>query len=197
VWTIFTSATTVSANTTTQTFHDNFSTKNTTNWVWSKYQTVPFKIGKNNVVKSTGYGQGWNATFYRSTYNLLHKTKMQVRFMVDRADPIAHFVVDTDVNPYQRFGVVADGGAITVEYTFDGIDYFYPKVLIPNMRTNAWYTLEITVDDVNGFTAMVYDESKPSIRGTYTMSMPAGRQWHFRHWIWRGTAYLDAYREYK
>jgi hypothetical protein len=42
----------------------------------------------------------------------------------------------------------------------------------------------------------VYPESDPSKRASFQQYVPAGQAWRFHHWVARGNAYLDDYREF-
>ncbi len=68
--------------------------------------------------------------------------------------------------------------------------------LITALQANTWYVARIVVDDVRGFYLEVYQESAPTVRGSYQQWLPTGQAWGFRHWIYSGTAYLDDYREF-
>jgi hypothetical protein len=81
-----------------------------------------------------------------------------------------------------------------VQYN-DGSGYRLPAELLPNLLTNTWYVLRIVVDDVRGFTIEACQEGT-SICGSYNQWMPTGLTWRFQHWIYRGTAYVDDYREF-
>ena len=41
-----------------------------------------------------------------------------------------------------------------------------------------------------------YQESAPTVRGSFNVYRRAGKTWRFHHWIYRGNAYLDDYREF-
>jgi hypothetical protein len=51
-------------------------------------------------------------------------------------------------------------------------------------------------DSAHGLCVEVYKESAPSVQGSYGVLMPAGKQWRFRHWIYRGNAHMDDYQEF-
>jgi YD repeat-containing protein len=179
----------------TTSLYDPFNTQDLTNWTWSAHQTVPYADGGNNVVKNTGTGIDYNANFYRSAYSLAHGEALQVRFKVSSTDTIAHFSIEANGSPYQRFGAIANSGKLYVQYVLDGVNYVYPGDLIASLATNTWYVVEIVVDDAGGFSIQAYKESDPTQRGVYRQAMGAGRSWRFHHWIYRNSAYLDDYRE--
>jgi len=178
------------------TFQDTFNTKDTTNWTWSSYQTVPFNDGGNNVVKSSGTNANWDANFYRSAYSLSSGKGLQLRFKVDRSDTQAHFSIEANDATYRRFGVIANNGKLYVQYN-DGGGWRSPADVLTNLQLNTWYVVRIVVDDSGrGFYLEAYQESNPSVRGSYDIWMPTGKQWRFHHWIWVGNAYIDDYREF-
>lgn len=184
----------LAADATSTSFSDTFDTKDTNNWVWSAYQTVPYSDGGNNVVRSSGQNN-WSSNFYRSSYNLTSGKSLQVRFKVDVTNPVGVFYIEASDPTYRRFGVIVDEGRIYVQI-IDGGPWILPGNLISNLETNTWYTLQITLDDVGGFIVTAFKESDPSVRGSYRYQMPAYRSWHFRHDIYRGNAYIDDYKEF-
>jgi RHS repeat-associated protein len=176
-------------------FSDSFDTKNTAAWVWNSYQTVPYTDGDGKVVHNDGTGSSYSANFYRNSHNLSHGEGLQVRFKVDRSDTAAHFSVESNNGTYRRFGVIANNGKVYVQYN-NGGSWTYPKDLINPLKVDTWYVLQIRVNDSQGFTVEVYEENDPTQRGSYTRSMTGGLSWRFRHWIYQGSAYLDAYTEW-
>jgi RHS repeat-associated protein len=179
-------------------FSDAFDTKDTTNWTWSAQQTVPFNDGGANVVKSTGTGSNWNASFYRSSYSISSGEGVFVRFKVDSTTPNALFALETGSGAsYRRYGIVAGSNKIYVQYTLDGSTYptLPASDLISPLQINTWYVLQLVADDAGGFTAQVYQENSPSVRGAYTFAMTSGQSWRFRHWIYNNNAYIDGYAE--
>ena len=174
-------------------FQDSFDSKNTSAWTWNSQQTVPHSHGGSNVVKSTGTGSNWNGTFYRSA-TLGTGQGLMVRFKVDAANTQAHFSVETS-DGSRRFGVRELSGKLVAQYG-DGNGWRTPVDVIPNFLTNTWYVVRIVLDDARGFYLEVYQESAPTVRGSYQQWMPTGQAWRFRHWIYSGNAYLDDYREF-
>ncbi|MEJ5310984.1 MAG: carbohydrate binding domain-containing protein, partial [Anaerolineae bacterium] len=179
------------------TFQDTFDSKNTTNWTWSTHQTVPYSDGGNNVVRNVGTGSSYDASFYRNAYSLVNGKGLQLRFKVSQTDTLAHFAIEANDSTYRRFGVIADGGKLYVQYRADGATWRYPADILTNLQVNTWYVLRIVVDDSGrGFYVEAYQENSPTVRGSYNITMPTGKTWRFRHWIYRGTAYIDDYREF-
>ena len=179
------------------TFQDTFNIKNTTNWTWSAHQTVPHPDGGNNVVRNVGTGSNYDANFYRSTYSLANGKGLQLRFKVNQTDTTAVFAVEANDSTYRRFGVIANEGKLYVQYRDDGATWRYPADILTNLQVNTWYVLRIVVDDSGrGFYVEAYQENVPTMRGSYNLTMPTGKAWRFHHWIYRGIAYLDDYREF-
>jgi len=52
------------------------------------------------------------------------------------------------------------------------------------------------IRSARGFYVEAYQESAPTVRGSFNVYMPTGKTWRFHHWICRGNAYLDDYREF-
>jgi len=179
------------------TFEDEFNTKNTTNWTWNSHQTVPYNDGGNNVVRNTGTDANWDANFHRSSYSLADGEGVKLRFKVNRTDTQAHFSIEANDSTYRRFGAIANDGKLYVQYADNGSNWAYPADLITNLQINTWYVLQIVLDDKDqGFYIQAYQESDPSVRGSYSVQMPAGKQWRFHHWMWRGNTLIDNYEEF-
>jgi hypothetical protein len=67
--------------------------------------------------------------------------------------------------------------------------------LVNPLVANRWYTLEFGFNDALGLGVRVIDETTGA-QVSYRYPMPAGQTWRFHHWIYAGTAWLDAYREF-
>lgn len=102
----------------TFTLSDPFDTKSA-NWTWNSYQTV-VSDGGNNVIKNSGTGSNYDANFYRSAYSLSDGKGMRVRFKVDQTDTSAHFSIEANDATNRRFGMIANGGRLYVQYANNG-----------------------------------------------------------------------------
>jgi YD repeat-containing protein len=56
--------------------------------------------------------------------------------------------------------------------------------------------IRIKLNDTAGFMVETYAENDASTYNTYTWQMAPGKTWRFRHWVYRGTVYLDDYMEW-
>ena len=176
-------------------FSDSFDSQNSSAWVWNGYQSVPYVDGENRVARNSGTGTSYDAHFYRNGYTLDSGDGLRVRFKVDRGDTAAHFMVEADGSPYRRIGLLANSGKLYVQYT-EGAGWIYPQDLLQPVKVGVWYVLRLTLDDAAGFTVEVYEEADPGTAASYTRSMPAGLNWRFHHWTYRGVVELDAYTEW-
>jgi RHS repeat-associated protein len=185
----------------TYAFTDTFNTKDTVAWTYNASQTVPFNDGGNNVVKNTGDGSTWNASFYRTPYSLVTGQGAQLRFKVDNAQ--SQFVIALVANmtdgTYRRFGIYGHDGYVNMQYKDSGVgnaNYRQPTTLIPALQANTWYALKLVVDDVRGMTVEVYPESTPTQRATYNIGIVTGVSWRFQAWTLSNSLYLDEYKEF-
>jgi hypothetical protein len=178
----------------TNTFSDEFATKNTSAWSWSTYQTVPFTVDWSPAVKSVGSGTGYQSTFWR-TGTLTSRKVIELRFKVTGTNTQAHFAVDDGAG--RRFGAIAAGGRLYPYYN-DGAGFVYPanSDLFTSLQVDTWYILRITIDDTGGFRVWAWPEHQPHQIGSYGRKMTPGRPWKFQHWIYRDIAYIDNYREF-
>jgi hypothetical protein len=94
-----------------------------------------------------------------------------------------------------RWGVVANGGKLTVQYNASGSGWMYPLDLLNPLAANTWYHLTLRVDEQTGFRIEVRDREYSVLAQTYTRAMPAGKSWRFRAWTYSGLASLDNYTE--
>jgi RHS repeat-associated protein len=170
-------------------------TSETQDWAWSHYQKIPVTFSGNEAVRSRGTGNSWDASFWHNSHNLSDGEGVQLRFRADRLDSLAHFSIESNNGTYRRFGLRFMNNQLIVQYN-EGGGYMYPQTLIASPSINTWYVARIAIDDTDGFFVEVWQESDPSVRGTYSRTMPAGLGWRFRHWNYRGNAYVDDYEEF-
>jgi RHS repeat-associated protein len=174
---------------------DTFDAKDTTNWVWNAQQTVPYNDGGNNVARNDGTGLNWDATFYRSSYSLAHGKALQVRFKTDNVNANMVTSVEANDTTYRRFGLYTVSGRIQAQVMLQAGVASYTDLMA--LEANTWYSMQIVLDDQNGFSLLVFKESDPSQRGVYRYAMPTGKTWRFHHWLWTDCfTYLDDYNEF-
>ncbi len=128
-----------------------------------------------------------------------HGAKVPCMFRATRARICGQpfFAPEANDATYRRFGVIANNGKLYVQYMDDGATNRYPADILTNLQTATWYVVRITVDDTaRGFYVEAYQESSPSVRGSYSMRMPSGKSWRFHHWLYGGTVCIDSYREF-
>ena len=183
------------------TFSDEFNTKDTTAWTYNSYQTVPFSLGGQNVVKNVGTDSGYNANYYRSSYSQGSQGSVQFEFQVTGSNSSAHFALETSGSwgqaGHNRWCLLADSGKLEVQYRIGTAATQYPKALIDPVTTNAWYVATLVVDDERGAYMHVYKKDDPGVQGSYHLEgMPEGGSWRFHHWLYRDVAYLDHYTEH-
>jgi hypothetical protein len=100
-----------------------------------------------------------------------------VRFQVDRTDAVAIFAIEDSDTVNRRFGLIANGDRLYVQYTTDGSNWVYPLDLVEDLALDTWYVLQIAVDDEHGFSLEVYQESDPSIQGALHSFWPPAPTW--------------------
>lgn len=141
-------------------FADTFNAKDTTNWSWNSYQTVPFSDSGVNVAKNTGTGSNYNASFQRNGYSLSHGEGLTLRFKVSSTSPKALWMVESDGSPYQRVQLLADNGKLRIQYTYDGVYYALTDDSM-DLLANAWYRLSMTVDKLGWWGCMSSRRATP------------------------------------
>jgi RHS repeat-associated protein len=183
----------VQVDETLATLEEPFATMDTARWVFSGHQTL-----EGGGLKNSGAGNSYDANFYRSAYNITggqYGQGIKVEFRVDGNDTLAHFALEASGSPYRRFGVIAGANKIYVQYNI-GNGWVYPADLINPIEVGAWYVLTLKVSPSGWSFIEVWRKDDPSKRGAYRLQMPAGLSYRFRHWIYRGNAWLDDYQEW-
>ena len=175
-------------------YTETFDTKDASAWTYNSYQTVVDTDADGSVLKNAGTGTNFSANYYRGSYNLTDGESLQVRFKTDHSDSDAHLSIESDDGTYRRFGVRANSGKLFAQYN-DGGGWTYPQDLITDFRAGEWYVIRITLG-TTGFTVEAYQENDATNYGSYTRSMATGKNWRFRHWVYRGNSYLDDYMEW-
>ncbi len=146
-------------------------------------------------IHSAGTGYSWDANFWRTAdLGSAQDQGIKVEFKVDSNDTVAHFMLEGSGSPYRRFGVIAGGNKIYVQYS-DGVNWYYPQDLVNPIEVGAWYVLTLKATPAGWAYIEVWRKDDPSKHGTYLFQMPGGVGYHFHHWIWRGNAWLDNYQE--
>ncbi len=132
---------------------ERFDTLNTANWAFScQGATAGCQTVDSGTLRNIGTGSDYSANFYRSLYNLsgsLQGQGIKVEFKVDNTDTIAHFMLEAGSTQYRRFGVVASGNKIYVQYNSDGVNWVYPADLINPVELNVWYVLTLKIIQIN------------------------------------------------
>ena len=173
---------------------DYFDTKDTELWSFSTHQSVPFDDGGNNVVRNTGTGSSWSASFRRRDSWIMDGRGATFEFKVDATDTSSHFMFE---NGNCRWCAHV-GSTIRAQYRDEGTSFSYHTLIDP-IKTDTWYVATLKVDDTNGFYMKVYEKGNPSNQGefTYIMVNCAGRQWTFSQPTYRNNAYTDNYVEHR
>lgn len=181
------------------TFNDSFSSKDTNNWLYNNYQTIPYNLGGENVVQNSGTGTSYEGQFRRTAYSLANGDSVRLEFQVTGTNTVAHFGIETSgawgvdgnrfalITRYNGFEVQEQVGSNAVVYT----------PLPISLQLNIWYVLTLVVDDTNGLALHLYPKDAPDTSAAYYQStiFPRGESWRFHHWIYRDIAYIDNYSE--
>ena len=173
-------------------FSDSFSSLDAC-WTVSGYQSI-----ENEILKSSGTGSNHDSTFYHTNYNLAAGEGIRVEFKVDQVNPWAIFALESGPNgtaSYRRWSIGVGDAEIYVEYNDGNLDWQRLTDLIDPLEVDTWYILELKIQDDGIFVIDVWERDDPSNNGHYERSM-GGSDWRFRHWIYRGTAYIDNYAEF-
>ena len=179
---------------------DAFDTKDTAAWTFNdSYQTIPFNLNGDNVIKNVGTGTGWDANFNRNGYSLSDGSKAQIAFQLSTANQQTDFMIETagnwgDTN-YNRLNLYSQNNKLFVQEKA-GTASTITQEIINEIELNKWYVLTFTVDDIDGIGLNVYQQDFPSRQASYTTtSFPAGQSWQFKNAHYSGTIYVDDYSE--
>jgi len=171
--------------------YDSFDTKDTSYWTFDSYQTVPYDLNGENVLKMWG-DDTWRS-YYTDEY-IVSGMEVTIEFL--RTGTSSWHISAFD-NSSDRWCIREDNsGNIQVQYRVSGT-YYYPKTLISSAKINVWYVALLRADDVNGFYMKVWEKDNPTVYGDYSYQMPAGQFWRFCSWQYQNViGYHDNYRVY-
>jgi RHS repeat-associated protein len=102
---------------------------------------------------------------------------------------------------YDQAGVEEIGGKLYFFVSYAGIGEHSSTtriLLLDNAQADTWYKLKIyrgTGNNSSQLTITVTKESNPTVSGTVTQTVSGGIDWHLRHVIMSGIAYIDDYNE--
>ncbi|MCL5999138.1 MAG: hypothetical protein M1546_24205, partial [Chloroflexi bacterium] len=179
------------------TLNDTFDALNTHTWV---LQDASLDAG---AMKTAGVWTGvcCYSSIYRPTYGLSptapsQSVQLEFKLNGNNADLYAHFMLEASSTPYVRFGIIATGNRIFVQYTTDGVNWIYPPAdLINAIEVGAWYVLRLKVLPFGKGSIEVWNRDQPAQRGNSLVDMPNGLTYRFHHWMGNGTSWIDNYTE--
>ncbi|MFZ6026388.1 MAG: RHS repeat-associated core domain-containing protein [Chloroflexota bacterium] len=181
---------------------DDFDSLDTGRWTLSCPGATPgCQSLDNGTLKSTGTNvpNNYDANFRRSTDHIFtsgfQEQGVKLEFKVDGPNTLAHFALEATGSPYRRFGVVANGNKIYVQYNADGSNWQTPADLINPVEPGVWYVLTLKTSPSGWSYIEVWRKADPSKRGAYLFQMPQGLDYHFRSWINNGNLWMDNYQE--
>ncbi|HUV72369.1 MAG TPA: LamG domain-containing protein, partial [Clostridia bacterium] len=172
---------------------EGFDSQDTSFWtINATYQTIPYNLGGENVLKMIG--DGTYRKFNQTTPSLTSGEEVIFDFQRTATSTWHIGALETSDGAY-RWCIQEDGaGNIWVQYN-DGGGWQYPKTLITSAQTGVWYTGLLRVDDTNGFYLKVWEKDDPSVNGDYSCAMPTGQTWRFASWaISASAAYIDNFK---
>ena len=73
------------------------------------------------------------------------EVKLEFKLSGNNSDLWAHFALETYFPRYERFGFIATGNRMFVQYSTDGSTWYYPKDLLTAIDVGAWYVLTFKV----------------------------------------------------
>jgi YD repeat-containing protein len=179
------------------TFEEPFAALNSAIWTFNGFPNNHRQSIDGGALKNVGTGSNYDANFYRAQTNLdggQQGQGIQVEFKVDGGDTLAHFALETVGSPYCRLAAVAAGNKIYVQYS-TGNGWVYPADLINPVEVGVWYVLTLKITPSGWSYIEVWRKDDPGKRGAYAVKLPSGLSYRFHHWVYRGTAWLDNYRE--
>jgi hypothetical protein len=170
---------------------DRMTSLNATLWTYSSNQSVVSQCGT-NVVKNTGTGTDFAATFLRKVA-LPGGSSVSMQFKLDSLAGDAYFSLASSGATYQRFGIVQLGGALYGQgYLGDGNYTGVP--LTGNLKADTWYEIKFNTTGPL-FTLEVRERGLGAPIASFSKAMGSGRTWYFQHWLNQGSAYFANYAE--
>jgi NPCBM/NEW2 domain/Domain of unknown function (DUF1929) len=170
---------------------DRMASLNATLWSYSTNQSVVSQCGT-NVVKNTGTGTDFAATFLRKVA-LPGGSSVSMQFKLDSLAGDAYFSLASSGATYQRFGLVELGGRLYGQgYLGDGNWIGVP--LSGQLKIDTWYELKFNTTGPL-FTLEVRERGLGAPIASFSKAMGSGRTWYFQHWLNQGSAYFANYAE--
>jgi NPCBM/NEW2 domain/Domain of unknown function (DUF1929)/Kelch motif len=170
---------------------DRMTSLNATLWTYSSNQSVVSQCGT-NVVKNTGTGTDFAATFLRKVA-LPGGSSVSMQFKLEGLAGDAYFSLASSGATYQRFGIVELGGALYGQgYLGDGNYIGVP--LTGNLKADTWYEIKFNTTGPL-FTLEVRERGLGTPIASFSKAMGSGRTWYFQHWLNQGSAYFANYAE--
>ena len=170
---------------------DRMTSLNATLWSYSANQSVVSQCGT-NVVKNTGNGTDFAATFLRKVA-LPGGSSVSIQFKLDSLAGDAYLSLASSGATYQRFGLIRSGGTLYGQgYLGDGNYAGVP--LVGNLKLDTWYELKFNTTGPL-FTLEVRERGLGTPIASYSKAMGSGRTWYFQHWLNQGAAYFANYTE--
>jgi hypothetical protein len=170
---------------------DRMTNLNAAVWDYSVQQSAVDQCGT-NVVKSTGTGTDFAATFARQVA-LPGGSSFSIQFKLDGLAGDTYLSLASGGSTYQRFGIVELGGSLFAQgYLGDGNWAGTP--LAGNLKANTWYELKFGTTGPL-FTLELRERSQGAVIASFSKAMGSGRTWFFQHWINQGNAYFANYSE--
>ena len=170
---------------------DRMTSLNATLWSYSANQSVVSQCGT-NVVKNTGNGTDFAATFLRKVA-LPGGSSVSIQFKLDSLAGDAYLSLASSGATYQRFGLIRSGAALYGQgYLGDG--NWAGTALAGNLKVDTWYELKFNTTGPL-FTLEVRERGLGTPIASYSKAMGSGRTWYFQHWLNQGGAYFANYAE--
>lgn len=185
-------------------FHDPFAGQELNTSEWTAYygtsgsHTIEVVEG-GSALKSYNPDDEWGVSVHRSQANLTHGKGITVKFRLSKEeleDPTAILALRTNDD---RWGIYispnGSGGYQLQSQTIVDDGSAFPEVLISNFQLDAWYVLQLVVDDVAGFHTIVWEQDHPLALTQYHQAMPTGQAWRFFGTIRYGSLWMDSLSE--
>jgi hypothetical protein len=170
---------------------DRMTSLNATLWNYSVHQSVVSQCGT-NVIKSTGTGTDFSATFARKVA-LPGGSSVSVQFKFESLVGDAYLSLNSSGATYQRFGIIKSGSALYAQgYLGDGNWTGVP--LAANLKADTWYEVKFNTTGPL-FTLEVRERGVGTPIASFSKAMGSGRTWYFQHWINQGSAFFANYLE--
>ena len=170
-------------------------------WVFNE-GNGSYVTGSNSQIYVTGTGVDWGASFWRKDGSTVADgEEITFDFKVDAKNNPTILGINKQTGDFERLAILDYGGSLyaeTYRQTAPNSTVYHELLSPTAFLVDTWYSVTITLDDINGFSIDIVERDNPSNSGSYQDAdnlLSAGSAWSFAGNIYQNVVNLDNYVE--